>query len=38
MLPGAAWLLGTMRRQFSGTVQLIFQPAEEAVPLGGSAP
>lgn len=31
----AAVLLGRQRSSFSGTVRLIFQPAEEAEPLGG---
>jgi amidohydrolase len=32
---GAAVLLARARESFSGTVRLIFQPAEEAEPLGG---
>ena len=35
MVFSAAAALHAMRDSFSGTVRLIFQPAEEAEPLGG---
>ncbi len=35
-LLGAAWILQSLRENFSGTVKLIFQPGEEKLPGGAS--
>jgi len=36
MLVGAGWLLGDVREELPGRVLLLFQPSEEASPIGGA--